>query len=177
MARIYLVEGPVGAGKSTFAAQLAGRHRAPRLILDDWMATLFRPDRPETEVIPWYLERKDRCLEQIWKLTVELMEASTSVVLELGLIQRAGRAQFLERLDQGGYPYTLYVLEASREVRRERVRRRNLEQGSTFSMVVPDAVFERASDLWEELEDNECEGRDVQFVRTDVQPQGASGGS
>ena len=35
MARIHLIEGPVGAGKSTFAAQLSGTYAAPHLALDD----------------------------------------------------------------------------------------------------------------------------------------------
>ncbi len=65
MARIHLIEGPVGAGKSTFAATLSERHAAPHLCLDGWMATLFGPDRPSAGVLDWYMERKDRCLEQI----------------------------------------------------------------------------------------------------------------
>jgi hypothetical protein len=46
------------------------------------------------------------------------------------------------------------------------VERRNREQGPTFSVVVPPEFFERASDLWEPLEPEECTGRDVRFVRT-----------
>ena len=52
MARIHLIEGPVGAGKSTFAAQLSGTYAAPHLALDDWMATLFVPDRPDGDIMP-----------------------------------------------------------------------------------------------------------------------------
>jgi len=63
---IHLVEGAVGSGKSTLASRLSEEHRAPRLILDDWMATLYGPDRPSTGNIEWYLERKGRCIEQMW---------------------------------------------------------------------------------------------------------------
>jgi adenylate kinase family enzyme len=38
VAWIHLIEGPVGAGKSTLAAQLTQRHAAPRLI-DERQAT------------------------------------------------------------------------------------------------------------------------------------------
>ena len=31
-------------------------------------------------------------------------------------------------------------------------------------MVVPLAIFELASDLWQPLEADECEGRDVRFI-------------
>lgn len=167
MAHIHLVEGPVGAGKSTFAAQLTQRHAAPRLILDDWMATLFRPDRPTTGVIEWYIERKSRCIEQIWKLTREFIDAGTDTILELGLIQQCDRQSLFARIDAAGYNYTVYVLDATREVRRERVRERNRQKGATFSMEVPDPIFDRASDMWEPLVDTECTGRDIRFISTD----------
>ncbi len=167
MARIHLIEGPVGAGKSTFAAQLNKRHAAPRLILDDWMARLFRPDRPAFGVMEWYGERKDRCIEQIWKLACEIVETGCDVVLELGLVQQHLRQQILDRVDAAGYDLTVYVIDASRETRRERVRARNRERGETYSMDVPDAMFEMASDIWEPVDDSECFGRDVRFISTD----------
>lgn len=167
MARIHLIEGPVGAGKSTFAAQLSKRHAAPRLILDDWMATLFRPDRPASGVMEWYAQRKDRCIEQIWKTACQVVEAGHDVVLELGLVQQSLRQQFFDRIDAAGYELTVYVLDASRDERRDRVRARNREKGQTYSMDVPDAFFEMASDMWEPLDDWEYEGRDVRFIRTD----------
>jgi hypothetical protein len=56
------------------------------------------------------------------------------------------------------------VLDAPIDVRRERVRRRNTEKGATFSMVVPDHVFEMASNLWEVPDEIECEEFEVQFI-------------
>jgi len=44
---------------------------------------------------------------------------------------------------------------------------RNQAQGATFSMVVPPALFELASDLWEPLDESECQEREVVFLRTD----------
>ncbi len=167
MARIHLIEGPVGAGKSTLAAQLAKRYSAPRIILDDWMATLFSPDRPATGLVEWYTERKERCLEQIWKVTGGLLDAGGDAVLELGLIHRQSRQDFYERMESAGYEYTVYVLDAEREVRRERVRARNVNRGSTFSMEVPDQFFEMASNMWEPVDEIEAEGRDVHFISTD----------
>ena len=68
MPTIHLIEGPVGAGKSTFAAKLMHEHSAPRLNLDEWMVVLFRPDRPEgDDIMAWYAERKQRCIEQIMR--------------------------------------------------------------------------------------------------------------
>ena len=66
MSTLHLIEGPVGAGKSTYAAQLGIATGAAHLNLDEWMVTLFRPDRPESDFLAWYGERKERCIEQIW---------------------------------------------------------------------------------------------------------------
>jgi uncharacterized glyoxalase superfamily protein PhnB/predicted kinase len=167
MGRVHLVLGPVGAGKSTFALRLAQERSATRLTLDDWMVTLFRPDRPETDRITWYRERAQRCIDQIWKLVQQLAAQRHDVVLEIGLLQRDERQRFYARVDEAGLPLSIHVLDAARDVRRERVSRRNREQGQTFSMEVPLEIFELASDLWQPPERDECEGRDVCFLRTD----------
>jgi predicted kinase len=160
-ARIHLLLGPVGAGKSTFALRLAREQRAVWLNLDEWMANLFRPDRPETGAMQWYIERAQRCIDQIWIVTERMIEANTSVVLEIGLIQRGDREDFFRRVDVCGYDLTIHVVDAPRALRRARVQERNAQQGATFSMVVPPEIFELASDLWEPLEEQECEGRRV----------------
>ncbi len=164
MPHIHLIEGPVGAGKSTLAAQLSKEHTAPHLNLDDWMATLFRPDRPDDRVLEWYVERKHRCFEQIWKVTQSLLAADCDVVLELGLIQRQSRQAFYDRVDAAGYSIMVYVLDIPRDIRRERVRKRNQTKGETYSMEVPDHIFEFASDLWEPPDDIECTDREIRII-------------
>ncbi|MBZ4418481.1 ATP-binding protein [Myxococcus sp. RHSTA-1-4] len=172
MAQLHLIVGPVAAGKSTFALQLAREHRAVRMNLDEWMAELFRPDRPEVGVMEWYIERTGRCIEQIWKQTTRTLDVGTNVVLEIGLILRRDRERFYRRVDARGQGLTIYVLDAPREVRRERVQQRNREKGETFSMEVPLAFFEMASDRWEPLDEAECSGRDVRFISTDTHADG-----
>jgi predicted kinase len=164
MAKLHLVVGPVGAGKSTFALRLCREHKAVRMNLDEWMAQLFGPDRPEDGALAWYLERSERCLAQIWTIATRILDAGGNVVAEVGLIQESDRRRFYARVEDEGIPLTVYVLDAPRRLRRERVKRRNLEQGETYSMVVPPSVFEHASDRWEPPDDAECEGRDIRFV-------------
>lgn len=164
MARIHLIIGPVGAGKSTFALQLCKEQRAVRLNLDEWMAELFSPDRPEEGNMAWYIERTERCLAQIWKLTTNVIDQGLDVVLEIGLIQRSQRERLYARVDAEAYDLTVYVLDAPRDLRRERVLQRNLEQGATFAMLVPLHIFELASDLWEPPEQTERSERDVRNI-------------
>lgn len=166
MPHIHLVLGPVGAGKSTFARQLCANRRAVRLTLDEWMAQLYSADRPEAGVMEWYVERTGRCIEQIWKLTQSLVAAQTEVVLEIGLIQRPARERLYRRVDAAGYEMDIYVLDAPRDERWERVQKRNQQRGETFSMVVPEHIFELASDMWEPLDEDECRRRNVRFIES-----------
>jgi len=165
-ATIYLIEGPVGAGKSTFAANLSLHHKAPHLNLDEWMVTLFSPDRPIENVMPWYAERKSRCIEQIWNVTIELLNSETSVILELGLIQRADREKFYRRVDGIENELRLFVIDTPLELRRQRVQERNAQQSGTYKMTVPDEVFNLANSLWQTPTEDECRERNIEIIST-----------
>lgn len=165
MSHLHLLLGPVGAGKSTHARTLAAQQRAIRLVLDDWMARLYGDDlRPQVGRVAWYLERRDRCLAQIWEVADNLVALGTRVVLEIGLIRRDERAAFYRRVDDVGHPLTVHLLDAPREVRRARVLRRNEERGETFAQVVPLEFFELASDMWEPPDEDERRERDIREV-------------
>lgn len=167
MPKIYLIEGPVGAGKSTFAASVAKRVGGVHFALDEWFARLFSPDRPNTEVMPWYIERKARLLDHIWDHAQAVLACGTPPVLELGLVQRSSREDFYQRAREARVELVLYLLDASRDVRRERVMRRNVEKGPTFSMVVPAPFFEMASDAWEEPDELEIAENRIERVSTE----------
>jgi len=162
--KVHLIEGPVGAGKSTYAASLARRSNGVYVALDQWFAALFSPDRPTSDVVPWYVDRKERLLALIWNHARQILASGTDVILELGLIQRDRRVAFCHAVQDEGFEVAVHVLDAPLEVRRQRVRRRNTEQGSTFAMVVPEPVFEMASALWEPPNDDECSEYTVTFV-------------
>ena len=164
MPKIHLIEGPVGAGKSTFAAKLSKELAAPSLILDKWFVQLYSPDRPIEGLMPWYAQRKERCLAQMWTTALEILGAGKDVLMELGLVEVASREWFYGWVDRAGYELTIYLLDAPREVRRERVRQRNKDKGPTFAMEVPEAFFELASDCWEPFGEVERERWDVRWI-------------
>lgn len=166
MPTAHLLLGPVGAGKSTHAQHLCREHRALRLTLDEWMTRLFRPDRPAEGLFEWYVERAQRCIDQIWSVAGSALASGTDVVLEIGLIRRQERDAFYRRVDDAGVDLVVHLVDAPRELRRRRVVRRNLERGETFSMEVPPPVFELASDLWEPPDDDELELRAIRVVTT-----------
>lgn len=160
---IRLIEGPVGAGKSTFAADLAARTGGVHIALDAWFARLFSPDRPAGDFIPWYVERKERLLELIWAHSRAVLATGTDAILELGLIQRQPRMDFCRRVIDEGLELVMYELDAPRDLRRARVLQRNTERGATFSMVVPQHVFELASNMWEPSDEQERDEYRIEY--------------
>ena len=163
---MYLIEGPVGAGKSTYAMGLADQRRALHLNLDEWMVVLFRPDRPEIDFMGWYSERKQRCIDQIWATARKCHQVQVPVVLELGLVTQADRLAFYEQADESDVELQIHVLDAPREVRRLRVQERNLEQGATFQMEVSDEIFTVADSAWQAPDETEQQQRVMIMIDT-----------
>lgn len=168
MATVILIEGPVGAGKSTFAAKLSLERHAVHLNLDEWMVTLFQKDRPEQEFMAWYGERKQRCIEQIWLVAQGLLDAGVDAVLELGLVQPAAREAFYSSARAIDCTLQVIVLEADKDVRRARVQARNADTSpnSTRRMVVSDEIFELANGAWIAPDASEHERQQIQIIQT-----------
>lgn len=164
MAKIHLIEGPVGAGKSTFATRLGDELAAPHLDLDEWMVTLFQADRPDSGFLAWYAERKRRCLTQIWNVAWSIVSSGSDTVLELGLVHRADRAAFYECADAADVDLDVYLLETPEATRRQRVRERNRQQGRTFKMEVSEEIFDLANRAWEAPDEAECRQRRIHVV-------------
>ncbi|WP_299211187.1 AAA family ATPase [uncultured Tateyamaria sp.] len=164
MGCIHIIEGPVGAGKTTFAGQLGKEFKTPPFILDDWMINLYRPDRPETDIWTWYAERKQRCLVQIWKVALGLLDSGNQAIVELGLLRTADRRLFCQQVESTSHTYQIYVLDLPQVDRWARVQKRNEEKGETFSMEVSEDVFTMASQMWEPPGAEEISELNVEFV-------------
>ena len=152
---LHLLIGPVGAGKTTYAHHRAARSSAVFLDLDTWMVRLFGADvRPPEDVIAWYLERRDRCRALLWDTALSVPGSGTDVYLEIGLLGRMEREAFYEQVRNQDVELIVYLVDAPRELRRERVLLRNQSPGP-FTQIVPPAFFERASDAWEPPNESE----------------------
>ncbi len=167
MPMLHIIEGPVGAGKTTYGIHLGCQLGTPPLVLDAWMATLFRADRPGKEFWMWYTERKARCVAQILSTAEGLLTCGHDAIVELGLLKRDQRLDFYSQVEAGGFAYCVHLIDAPRYERLRRVRERNQTKGPTFTMNVTDALFHAVSDMWEPIGDAEQEGRDVRLVRPD----------
>jgi predicted kinase len=164
MCPIHLIEGPVGAGKSTFARRLAQQLPGVHLALDEWFVRLYSPDRPNTDFVNWYLQRKERLLGLIWAHAKNLASANVNPILELGLIQRQARHDFYEQARREGVRLHVHLLDAPEDVRWERVEHRNESKGETFSMAVPRHIFEVANSMWEPPDEDELKAQEIEVV-------------
>jgi predicted kinase len=152
---LHFLIGPVGAGKTTYARQKIARTPAVLLDCDMWMVRLFGADqRPQENVIAWYLERREQCRSSLWELALEVLRCGTSVYLELGLVTQIERESFYTKATDEGIDPNICLLDADRAVRRDRVMRRN-QSGGALTQIVPIEFFERASDAWQSPSEEE----------------------
>lgn len=159
MAKLSLLLGPVGAGKTTFGLNLAKKEPAVFFNLDEWMTNLFRPDRPDSNLMDWYADRTKRCKMQILSMAERSLAVGIDVILEIGLIRKSEREELYSWIDDRQINLKMYVFDVEHSIRRERVIKRNKDEGPSFSMFVPPEIFELASKLWEPIGNDETEGR------------------
>jgi len=155
-ATLHVIFGPQGAGKSTYARDLARRLPAVAFAIDDWMGRLFGPDMPEPLEFEWMMERVDRCEAQIWSTAAGVIAAGTSVVLDLGLMRRSDRARVAEIAQAVEIPIQWHFVDAPPEVRRERVLGQGDGQGSR--MLVAPEMFHFTEKAYEAPDEAELRG-------------------
>lgn len=142
MPEVHLICGSTGAGKTTFAMQLAGQKGAQRYSIDEWMGGLFWMDAPDPPEFSWAIERVGRCESLIWALALRDAQAGRDVILDLGFSTRSQRDGFKARCEKAGLSAVLWYLDVPADVRRGRVAARNAAQGDTFELLVDDDTFD-----------------------------------
>ncbi|HEY9233752.1 MULTISPECIES: AAA family ATPase [Phenylobacterium] len=157
-ATLHVVYGPAGAGKSTYAKELARRTPAVHFAIDDWMARLFAPDMPDPIEFEWLMERVERCEAQIWSTAAGVIAAGTSVVLDLGLLRRSDRARVAEIAQAVELPLQFHFVTAPEAVRRARVQERTEVRGENFALAAGPEMFEFIEGVYEAPDDAELEG-------------------
>jgi predicted kinase len=148
---IHVICGSTGAGKTTYAVELAGRLHAVRFSIDEWMTSLFWMDSPQPIEASWSLERVDRCYNQIWSTTVQVARCGTPCVLDLGFSQAASRTQFYDRARAADLSVQLHFVDVPKEERWRRVVKRNSGKAGTqqLNFEVSREMFDFVEAMWE----------------------------
>jgi predicted kinase len=148
-AALHLIAGSTGAGKTTYAIDMARREGALRLSIDEWMTTLFGPDQPEPIQFDWMMARIDRCEAQMWALAQQAAALGQPVIIDCGLTRAAHRAKWADWAAAAGVPVVLHHLAVPAEERWRRVEHRNAERGPTFKLEVTRPMFDFVETMWE----------------------------
>jgi predicted kinase len=105
------------------------------------MQTLFSKDMGSLDY-PWMIERVNRCCEQIWHVSEQILTLDGHAVLDLGFTTRAQRKEFRERAVTLDITPEVHYLDAPKEIRKMRIKKRNSEKDPrVFAFEVTDMMF------------------------------------
>jgi predicted kinase len=156
MAKVYMICGSTGAGKTTYALDLAARVSSQVFSIDEWMKNLFWMDATKDGGLDWALERVQRCEVQIWQIAERLLAANLDVILDLGFSKKEQRSRFYAFSMSSGYStYELHYLDVPVSIRKARVERRNIDKPATFQFEVSQEIFDWMEGYFEPPQNDE----------------------
>ncbi|MFG6201237.1 AAA family ATPase [Nonomuraea sp. JJY05] len=115
-AKLFLMVGLPGAGKTTRAEELAAAHRALRLTPDEWMISLFDGSQPDG--------KRDMLEGRLIALALQALHLGTSVVLDFGLWSRDERSALRRLATSAGADCQVMYLPIDKDVQRARIAHR-----------------------------------------------------
>lgn len=118
-ARVLLVCGLPGAGKTTLATELAAEHRAVRMCPDEWMEQL--------DIDLWDADARQRIEQLQWATAGEILRGGANVVIEWGLWRRRERDRLRDEARSIGVAVHLILLDPPLDVLWDRVEARGRE--------------------------------------------------
>jgi predicted kinase len=138
-ARLVIVCGLPGSGKTSHAMRVMQKFRAIRLCPDEWMEAL--------EIGLWDSEVRERIEKLQWRLTQEMLALGHNVVIEWGTWARSERDALRAGARALGAAVELHFIDAPLEILFERIHRRNRESPPiTFEDIMKwNEDFERPS--------------------------------
>ena len=148
-ADIILIVGCTGAGKTTYARQLAEEIGGVRFSIDEWMTALFWADSPQPLQFAWTMERVARCEAQIFATVRQLAVRGVPSLLDLGFTKREHRDKFRILAAEAALTCVVHFIDVPADERWFRVNRRNKERGETYAMQVDREMFDFMESMWE----------------------------
>lgn len=149
MARLIMVCGPTGVGKTTYSLKRCKEIGAVRFSIDPWMQNLFSKDMVSLDY-DWMIERVHRCYDQIWQISEQILRLDGAVVLDLGFTTKEQRHIFIERANTLGINAEIHYLDSPTETRRQRVKERNTQQDpAVYAFEVTNVMFDFMEPIFE----------------------------
>jgi predicted kinase len=130
-AKLLLMVGLPGAGKTTLAKELAAAHGALRLTPDEWMISLFDGAQPDG--------KRDLLEGRLIALALQALQLGTNVVLDFGFWSRDERSALRWLATSAGASCQVIYLPIDKDVQRARIaHRRATAPHTTFPMAEAD---------------------------------------
>ena len=146
---IHLVCGATGAGKSTYAENLAQSLGGLRFSIDEWMQCLHSADQPSEISYDWFYERVLRNWTQIRAVAEKLTPLGIPTIFDCGLTKKEERAIFTKSAANHGFSVQLHFIDVPAKIRWQRVQKRNTERAETFQFEVTREMFDFIETIWE----------------------------
>jgi predicted kinase len=118
-ARLIIVCGLPGSGKTTHARQLQTGLRAIRLCPDEWIDAL--------SLDIWDVGKREKIESLQWQLAQQLLDLDLTVIIEWGTWARRERDALRLRARELGGAVELHYLSAPFEILLDRIQRRGME--------------------------------------------------
>ncbi|WP_327104445.1 AAA family ATPase [Nonomuraea glycinis] len=115
-AKLLLMVGLPGAGKTTRAEELAAAHRALQLTPDEWMISLFDGSQPDG--------KRDLLEGRLIALALQALRLGTNVVLDFGLWSRDERSALRWLATSAGAACHVIYLPIDKDAQRARIAHR-----------------------------------------------------
>jgi predicted kinase len=149
MAKLYMIHGFLGAGKTTFAKQLEQAIPGIRFTHDEWMQRLYGVD-PHAQDFPIYYERVSQLIFSLWPRCLQL---KLNVILDLNFWTRKQRDETRNIAAQLGVEVCLYELKCSPETAWARIEKRN--QQLEHNLYISKNTFDLLQSQFEPLAEDE----------------------
>lgn len=147
---VYLICGFIGAGKTTFAKQLAEKIGAVRITKDEWSIRLIGND----PTIDGYADWDHKICGLSRDVAFQLTEKGIDVIIDEGLWEREQREVMRMRAAAIGAKAVLYYVEAPIETMRERAVGRNHSR-TNDAFVISRELFDTYLPYWQPPGDDE----------------------
>jgi len=155
---VHLIVGNTGSGKTTYSMELKRKTNGIVFSIDSWNKTLFLPDKKRDDGLEWFLERINRAEEIIKDLVHQLEQANVDTILDLGLSKYEHREKFRKFATLNDYELKIHFLDIPKDIRLNRVMKRNEEKGETFEFEVSRENFDFMEKWFEKPTEKEMIG-------------------
>ncbi len=164
MAKVILIGGTIGSGKTRYAGKLCRDGRAVCLSADELMLTLFGQDCGER-----HDEYAARTQDYLLARAEDLIRAGVDVILDWGFWTRSGRRKITAYFDARSIAWEYHYIHVGEELRKKWLKKRNeaVMTGEVRAYYADEGLIRKAAERFEVPERDEV---DVWIDAADEEP-------